>query len=175
MTRHVIIDGNNLFHAMHDCAPLPTIGRETLVKIVERWAKRGEDDVTLIFDGPVPREGLAKQMTSSRITVRFSAPATADDLIAAMIQRARNPETIRVISSDKALRHEAAYRRCLHTDAAGFVAELFPSEAKPKPAPPTSGEKPDKVTPEEAREWLDVFGVDDDDAEPFDGYNAMIE
>jgi len=175
MPYHVIIDGNNLQHAMHACAPLPAIGRETLVKIIDRWARQGDDEVTLVFDGPVPREGLAKQMTSSRITVRFSAPATADDVIVAMIQRAKDPGTVRVVSGDKAIRLEAAYRRCLHIDAVGFVAELFPSEGKSQPAAPAMGEKPQKVSPEETKEWLERFGFDSDDTELFDGHDAMTQ
>ncbi len=175
MAGHVIIDGNNLLHTMHACAPLPAVGRETLVKIIDRWARQGDDEVTLVFDGPVPREGLAKQMTSGRITVRFSAPATADDVIVAMIQRAKDPGAVRVVSGDKAIRLEASYRRCLHTDAAGFVAELFPSEGKRKPAAPAAGEKPRKVSPRETEEWLELFGFDSDDTEPFDGHDAMTQ
>ncbi len=171
MPEHVIIDGNNLLHAMHAHAPLPAVGRETLVKVVERWAGQRDDQVTLAFDGPVPPEGLAKQMTSGRITVRFSAPMTADDLIVAMIQRAKDPGTVRVVSSDTAIRREARYRRCRHTDAVSFVAELFPDKRASMPTPPIGPEKPDKLSPDEAQEWLDLFGCDG--TEPFDGYDAM--
>ncbi len=175
MQAHVIIDGNNLLHAMHAHAPLPTIGRGTLIKVVERWARQGDDDVTVVFDGPVPREGLAKQMASSRIGLRFSAPATADDVIVTMVQRAKDPSTVRVVSSDTAIRHEAKYRRCRCTDVVSFVAELFASEGKSKPPPSATEEKPNRVSPEESREWLELFGLDDNGAEPFDGYDAMTQ
>ena len=39
---HVIIDGNNLLFAMYEHAPVPNIGRETLVRTVERWARNRE-------------------------------------------------------------------------------------------------------------------------------------
>ncbi len=172
MPTHVIIDGNNLLHAMHAHAPLPAVGRETLVRVVERWARQGDDSVTLVFDGPVPREGLAKQMTSSRITVRFSAPMTGDDVIVAMVHRAKDPGGVRVVSGDTAIRREARYRRCGHTDVVKFIAELFPSERTSSPAPPTRSEKPGCVSPEDTREWLELFGVDDE-TEPFDGHDAM--
>ncbi len=171
MSEHVIIDGNNLLHAMHAHAPLPAVGRETLVKIVERWAGQRGNQVTLAFDGPVPPEGLAKQMTSGRITVRFSAPITADDLIVAMIQRAKDPGAVRVVSSDTAIRCEARYRRCRHTGAVSFVAELFPDKRTSVPTPPTRPDKPDRLSPEEAQEWLDLFGCDD--VERFDGCDEM--
>ena len=174
MAEHVIIDGNNLLHAMHAHAPLPTVGRETLFKIIDRWARRGDDRVTLVFDGPVPHGGLAKQLASSRIDVRFSAPQTADDVIVGMVHRATDPGTIRVVTSDRAIQHEASYRRCRHVDAAAFVAELFPRQGSPKSAPTAPREKPPDVTPEEKREWLDAFGYDDTDDEPFDGFDAMV-
>ena len=171
MPQHVIIDGNNLLHAMHAHAPIPHIGRETLVRIVERWAGQGDDDVSLVFDGAVPREGLAGQMTSSRITVRFSAPATADDVIVDMIHRAKDPGKLHVVTSDKAIRHEARHRRCRHTDAVRFVKELFPPADKPRSARAAPGEKPGEISADEAQIWLDTFGMDD--TEPFDGHDAM--
>lgn len=173
MPEQVIIDGNNLLHAMHAHAPLPTIGRETLVKVVERWAGQSDNDVTLVFDGPTPREGLAKQMTSRRITVRFSAPMTADDIIVAMIQRAKDPGRVRVVTGDTAIRREVRYRRCLHTDVVSFITELFPGKGETRPPQRSAAEKQDKVSPQETREWLDMFGYEDDESEPFDGYGAM--
>jgi predicted RNA-binding protein with PIN domain len=160
----VIIDGNNLIHAMHEHAPIPAVGRETLVRIVDEWARRGQDRITIVFDGPPPRRELAKQMDSTRVFVRFSAPATADDVIVDMVQNARHPTAIRVITSDTAIRHEAKYRRCRHTDSASFVRELFATtdstqlkqtESEKKP------EKPKSVPAEEVEEWMDVFNSDD--------------
>ncbi len=171
--KHVIIDGNNLLHAMLACAPLPEVGRETLVRLIERWARQGDDSVTLVFDGAVPAGGLAAQMSSSRIDVRFSTPATADDVIVEMVLGAKDPPTVRVVSSDKAIRREARGRRCLHITAEDFVAELFPNPRSSRPAPSVAGEKPDKVTPRETEQWLEAFGYDKNDTEPFDGHDAM--
>lgn len=176
MPEHVIIDGNNLLYAMHAHAPLPNIGRETLVKVVERWARTGDDQVTLVFDGPIPREGLASQMSSPRMAVRFSTPKTADDVIVAEIHRAARPGNIRVVSSDTAIRREARYRRCRHTDAATFVAELFPPQ-KNQPADSvqekSTREKPETPSAKQIETWMELFGYDDGDGEPFDGSDAM--
>ena len=174
MAEHVIIDGNNLLHAMHAFAPVPLVGRETMVQVIDRWARQGHDEVTLVFDGPVPREGLARQMASSRVTVRFSAPLTADDVIARMIQGVRDPSRVRVVSSDTALRHEALQRRCRHADSAAFIEELFPRPAESPSKAAERGEKPREVSSQETREWLELFGLDDED-EPFDGYDAMTQ
>ena len=174
MPQHVIIDGNNLLHAMHAHAPVPTVGRETLVKIVEQWARAGDDDVTLVFDGAVPRGGLAQQMASSRITVRFSAPDTADDVIVRMVHASPHPTSIRVVTSDTAIRREARYRRCADTDAVTFVAELYPdARASGPPSRKGAAEKPRNVSPQETQEWLETFGLAGEDDESFDGQDAM--
>ncbi len=177
MSEHLIIDGNNLLHAMHAHAPLPNVGRETLVRIIERWTAGSDRRVTLVFDGPVPRGGLATQMGSTRrletgstLTVRFSAPATADDVIVQTVRDARDPGAIRVVSSDRAIGHAAKYRRCRLTQAADFVAELWPEPEKTADDAPSSSEKP---TTDAGDSWLDTFGYQASDDEPFDGFDAM--
>lgn len=162
MPEHIIIDGNNLLYAMHAHAPLPAIGRETFVKILERWVQRSSAAVTLVFDGPVPSGGLAKQMTSSHMTVTFSAPATADDIIVTMIEQAKKPKMLRVVSSDTAIRHAARHRQCQHSDAVAFIAELFPSNEESHPQSAPSAEKPEVISPDETEKWLTEFGVDDE-------------
>ena len=173
---HVIIDGNNLLHAMHAHAPVPYVARETMVKLIERWASRGSDDVTLVLDGATPRDGLAQQMTSSRIVVTFSSPQTADDVIARLVRKAPDPGRVRVVSGDTAMRYEARLRRCRHTDAVDFIDELFPRQGRPVPEPDipeSSSEKPEALGPEETDEWLEIFEIQDED-EPFDGYDGMM-
>jgi len=172
MPQHVIIDGNNLLHAMHAHAPIPHVGRETLVRVVERWAGQGDDDVTLVYDGPSPAEGMSRQMDSSRIRVRFSQRKSADDIIVEMIHQARKPDTIRIVSGDTAVLYEARTRKCAYTDSVEFVGELFAGDAPKRPGKPSASEKPREVSPEETDEWLKTFGIDED--EPFDGYDAMM-
>lgn len=177
MNQHVIIDGNNLLHAMHALAPIPLVARETMVKIIERWARRGTADVTLVFDGPRPREGLARQMSSSRIDVRFSAPVTADDVIVGMIYRAKHPDTIRVISTDTAIVHEAKARRGSATSSEEFVAEVFAPEGQSSHTPDLPrGGKTSPEFEETTKEWMDIFGVDEseDDDDPFQGLDPSL-
>lgn len=178
MTQHILIDGNNLLYAMHAHAPMPSIGRETMVKVIDRWARKGDAQVTLVFDGPEPPGGLAKQMASNRIKVQFSSPQTADDIIVDMIKRVKNPTSIRVITSDTAIRHEAKHRRCLHTPSVDFVHEIFAPDQTPKQPLQSQEEKPQQLSDEEKKEWLDIFddGLDDtDEDKPFDGYESMLQ
>ncbi len=174
MPGHIIIDGNNLLHAMHAHAPIPLVARETMVKVIERWARLGSEEVTLVFDGPVPRGGMSKQMASSRIAVRFSAPKSADDILVDIIDRSRDPGTMRVVSSDTAIRHAARARRCVDTDSVTFVHEIFAKPDDRRKIADKPGEKPGKLSKTETDEWLEIFGMDDkDEDEPFDGFNAI--
>ncbi|MEE9295170.1 MAG: NYN domain-containing protein [Phycisphaerae bacterium] len=172
---HVIIDGNNLLYAMHEHAPVPHVGRETLFRAVDRWARTHQNKVTLVFDGPKPRTGLAQQMTSSRVNVQFSAPETADDVIIRKIKKASHPTTIRVVTSDSVISHAARYRRCAHTKCAAFVAELFPADRADQPQPLAAPEeKPANLSPDDVNHWLDEFGLDIEEP-PFDGHDAMTD
>ncbi len=159
MSEHVIIDGNNLLHAMHGLAPVPSVGRDVLVKRVHQWASASNTRVTLVYDGRTPRQGVAKQMQSRWVTTVFSAPRIADDVIIDMIHNVTAAGSIRIVTSDTAIRREATYRRCRWTSSPAFVEELF-AKPPPKTADPPP-EKPTNLSPEETQQWLDEFNVDD--------------
>lgn len=176
MRGHVIIDGNNLLHAMHAHAPLPNVGRETLVRVIERWARGRGCAVSIVFDGPPPRGGMRAQLASKLVGVQFSAPVTADDVIVEMVNAARDPGRVCVVTSDKAIVHAARGRRCQCCGTKPFIDAMFrPDGSQRAPAGPRDGDadrKPDGSCERGARAWLEAFGFEDDD-EPFDGYEAM--
>lgn len=159
MPGHVIIDGNNLLHAMHAHAPVPTVGRETMVRILERWAKFHADDVTLVYDGTPPRDGMLRQMSSRRIVLRFSAPHTADDVIVEMVSKVRHPDTVCVVTDDTAIKYEAKRKRCRHVGTVAFIREVFRDPAEPgaevtADAPP---EKPQHQSDDDVERWTALF------------------
>ncbi len=175
MRERVIIDGNNLLHALREHGPIGSVGRETMVRMIERWSRQKQIDVTVVFDGPPPKGGLAQQMSPAGMTVRFSAPATADDLIVSAIQDEKHPASLRIISSDSAIRHAAGYRKCRCTNAASFIAELFPTKQPLEKLPTQTAEKPVDESPDEADRWKTTFGGKGELEEPFDGSDAMIQ
>lgn len=169
MPGHTLIDGNNLLHAMHAHAPVPNVGRETLVRIVERWAYRGEERITLVFDGAGPHGELARQMASKRIKVVFSAPQTADDVIVEKLRHAKFPLSMSVVTDDQAIGHEARRRRSGHVGCRSFIDALFsPERDDPNEAVPGSGvvdeavEKPESVSEGEIDHWVELFEEEDD-------------
>ena len=168
MIGHTLIDGNNLLHAMHAHAPVPHVGRETLVRIVEKWAYQGEERVTLVFDGSAPKGELARQMSSKRIKVVFAAPQSADDVIVEKLRQARQPSSITVITDDTAIAHEARRRRAGHIGCLSYIETLYaPKNEKRQETPqsealdgPDGTDKPENVSQEEIERWVEFFEDD---------------
>jgi predicted RNA-binding protein with PIN domain len=169
----VIIDGNNLLHAVRSLGPTRPPGRERLFKIIEHWAAQHGHEVTLIFDGPAPVGPFSGQMQSNRIELIFSGHRTADDCIVERLAGLRNPDRVQVVSDDGAIRHAARERRCRTVATTALIAALFPPGSKPMPKEetPPADEKPSHFEGEKDQ-WLEAF---DDHApeEPFDGFDAM--
>lgn len=182
MSQRVIIDGNNLMHAMHAHAPIPHVGRESMFRVVDRWAHASGASALIIYDGPPPAAGVARQMNSNRVESRFSGPRTADDDIIDFLRHVQNPDRLRVVTSDHAVRHAARRLRCGHVEAVDFIAELFPPspDARPEQPPPQpSTEKPHTVSKDDAQRWIETFGLQDidltDDVSGLDQYDDMID
>ena len=170
----VLIDGNNLLHAVRVLGPTRPPGRETLLKIIERWATDQHDEVTLVFDGPRPHGAFGEQMRSEQIEVLFSGSRTADDCIVERLGTLPNPDRVLVVTDDTAIQYEARRRRCRSASTSVFIASLFPpdSTAAPTKTPEPVGDKPSNISERERNEWLASF--DDGEAdEPFDGFDAM--
>ena len=170
----VIIDGNNLLHAVRVLGPSRPPGREKLLRIIERWAVENSNEVALVFDGPWPPGAFAEQLRSDRIEVIFSQSRTADDCIVERLAALPNANRVLVVSDDTAIQYEARRRRCRSVSNTAFIASLFPldSTVAPTKTPAPAGDKPSNISERERKEWLASFDDGDSD-EPFDGSDAM--
>lgn len=165
MNDTVIIDGNNLLFAMHEHGPTRPVGRVALVRMIERWAIKEQVTTILVFDGHLPSSGMAKQITSKSIEVRFSDSRTADEVIIDLIEASRNPSRLRIVTSDKAIRHEAERRKCRYVDNVTFIQSIFDSRLDNPPIKPKVDEysdKPTNASADEIQQWIDLFSTDDD-------------
>lgn len=160
-----LIDGNNLLHAAASHGPGRSIARDMLCRLVAQWGRDREiDDLTVVFDGPTPPGGLARQMRHSGVVVVFSGPRTADEVIEEVIAGARTPGRITVVTTDRAIQHAVRYRRGRCIDSEAFMAQLWQqAETHTAPASPPP-EKPQDLSTTETRGWLAEFGPDLPDA-----------
>lgn len=168
----IVIDGNNLLFAMHDEAPIPNVGRETMLRIIERFAMAGNESICVVFDGRPPLGGMGGQFHSSRVDVRFGAPKTADDVIVDMIQRSNDPARLHVVTADGAIAHEARARRCPVIAPVDFIRAIFPQPERGANASPPASEKPTLPDRSEVDELLRLMDQEDvdlrDDRDLFD-------
>ena len=135
-----LIDGNNVMHAARSHGAGRSIGRDVLCRLVDQWARDQEvDEVTVVFDGPVPRGDLARQIAQPGLNVLFSGSSSADAVIEEAISQADAPGRITVVTTDRAIQHAVRYRRGRCIDSQQFLTQVFQEEdehAAPAPATP---------------------------------------
>ena len=168
-----LIDGNNLLHAVGSHGPAGAVGRETLCRLLGRWAGAHLMSVTVIFDGPAPSGDLARQMQVPGLDVHFSGPRSADAVIEEEVGQASAPGLITVVTTDRAIQHAARYRRARCVDSEAFVAQLYASPDDSPTEAADSPEKPADISAAETRQWLREFGGDLE--APFDDTDEMME
>jgi hypothetical protein len=157
-----LIDGNNLIYAVAEVGP--EVGRQGLVEMLDRWP--GPDArVCVVFDGPAPPVGLARQIDGAGVEVIYSAGRTGDEIICERIASDSAPRTLHVVSTDREIRRAARRRRCRSIRSETFARELLAELRRAnQPAPPPA-EPPEKRTgvtdPARRRQWLREMGFDD--------------
>lgn len=133
---------------------------EKLLEYLRRFRARTGHAITVIFDsGPTYHPATTKKQGG--ITVTF-APAgkTADQLIINRIRRAKNPQAVRVVSSDRAVRQAAQQAQIRVTESGAFAQQLLRGSTIP-PVQDEGSQAEVKLSPEEIDEWLTLFDQTD--------------
>lgn len=89
-----------------------------LVDRLERWAASTGDDITVVFERP-PRPPISSPVIEIASAPR-PKPNAADDEIARRVRADPNPESIRVVTSDRALADSARAAGAMVEPAASF-------------------------------------------------------
>ncbi len=162
-----LIDGYNLLRGAARWGPDKLLGQLHLCELLGRWSVLTGQQVTIIFDGPEPPSGYARQLKSSGIRVLHSGPGrSADELLIEEIQRCSAPRRLEVVSADREIRVAARRRRCREVEPQAFFesmcARLSASDTRPtgrsEPATKRKG-----LGEGELHFWLAEFGLDGDD------------
>jgi predicted RNA-binding protein with PIN domain len=132
----VLIDGNNLLFAGRDADPERPVGRAKLCEMLGAWSRRIGEAVTVVFDGPAPSGGLAKQIGDPDIQVRFSgAGIRADDVLAEILAKDSAARRVVVVSSDREVAASARRRRARPMRSSDFWALLRDDLSRPPSTP----------------------------------------
>jgi predicted RNA-binding protein with PIN domain len=159
-----IFDGYNVIGAAGSLGlSLEQVDKEErLLRLLNtyRLRKGGRGSFLVVFDGDYGRlaEG-PKKYNRGGIAVEWAIGESADSVIIRRLRRSGDTRGIEVITSDEEILREVRHVRGRGTRSAAFVRE---AAALLREAPEL--EKPENISSEEVREWLTLFGGDEEDA-----------
>ncbi len=127
----------------------------------------------VVFDAANPPPGRPNRFTHQSIDVRFAVGyPEADDLIEEIIAIQSAPKRLAVISSDHRIQAAAARRSAMAFDAEPWLDDLIDGRVRLAHKVVRTGQddgagqgsvdddKPEGVSPDDARKWLEDFGLD---------------
>lgn len=172
----LLIDGYNLIYAIGLLPATPgrtrfapgklRDARDALLELLVRGLpEKVRERTTLIFDALEPPEFLPDSFRLQGMSVQFARNyRDADERIIEMIHSADRGTLMTVVSSDHRIQAAAQRRKMKAYDSDqwyfGGLPVLFP-ETPPHDLP-SQAEKPEEISPEETRYWLDIFGESSD-------------
>ena len=157
-----LIDGNNLIYAMMEVGP--EVGRQGLVDLLGQWPGPGQR-VCVVFDGPAPPEGLARQIQAGGLEVIYSAGRTGDEIIFERIAADSGPRELTVVSTDREIRAAARRRRCRAVRSENFARQVLAEIRRLNQPPPPQAEPTEQrlglSDPADQQAWLREMGFAD--------------
>ena len=166
-----LIDGYNMLHAMGVLAG--RVGPHGLEKarlaLLGRLLALHADDpgrVTVVFDAAHAPPGAEREQNHEGIHVLFALREEADDVIEALIRRDSAPRQLTIVSDDRRLKEAARRRHCPALGCLDYLEQVGRPPRPVSPLPPGErggGEgaegpvKPQGVSAEETRRWLEEF------------------
>jgi predicted RNA-binding protein with PIN domain len=149
----ILLDGNNLLHRM----PRAERSRSAVRTQVLEITRHESMSVTVVFDGPPPAGAPARE-SLGRVTVVYSGPRTADDLIVGMIPTGSAAKQFSVVTDDRGLSIRVK-------DRGAKVRSLGEWRGRRKQKTPVRPRVESKLSNREVSKWEDFFsrgGKDDD-------------
>ena len=160
MTMIYLVDGHNvIFAGAKKFRSATESGRraELVRKIRDYLAGKRGIEVVVVFDSrnKYPAEKTPKSSPKVRV-IYASENRNADEMIDIMVQRAKNPREIVVVSSDRQVLKNANYSGARTMTAEEFWDLILPAEISDDDA----DEKPEILTDEEMADWKKYLGID---------------
>jgi predicted RNA-binding protein with PIN domain len=159
-----VIDGYNVLHAwgmLRGSVRKGELERARL-QLLDRL-RQAHGDITVVFDARNAAKDANLEQDYHGIHVCYARDETADDRIEEILRHTPVPADMTLVSSDRRLLEAARRRGCRRLRCLEYLEELQHHPPAPTPPPPPPPAKPDGPTPEEEREWLEIFGDVEDD------------
>ncbi len=149
----LLVDGHNLIGQMRDIRLDDPHDEAKLAARLKTYCMRHHRYCTLIFDNGLPG-GLSK-LSNSQVQVIFAPHGvTADRLMIDRIRKIADPNSVRIVTSDRAIIAIAQQRKMRVILSADFADMLI----APTHAPIDDEEPNPVVTASEVEYWLKRFG-----------------
>ena len=138
--------------------------REALLIRLTEYRRHKPETITVVFDAQKPpvAAGPRRQRVQGIDVVFAPEGMDADAAILAILDQAKNPGMITVISSDRSVQKGARTRGAKVADAPAFGKQLTAQREAARPPEQESPGKEGGVGPREAEEWKKRFGIEDD-------------
>ena len=148
----VLIDGHNLIGRVPDISLADPDDEARLVSRLQAYAGRTGKRVTVVFDRGMPG-GRSENLSRGRVQVVFAPTGrNADRVLIERIRRARNPQGLIVVTSDREVVAAAEGR-----GARVVRSEAFAGELEGAPAAPSGAKEKGRLSPDEVEAWLALF------------------
>lgn len=163
---HYIVDGYNVINSSDIFTAKTLEGRrDKLIDFISNNRPHGSlnNKVTIVFDckskNPYALDGYNKSHIGS-ITIIFSDGVDlADDIIAEIVDNAKNPYEITVVSNDKGIRRRTAPSGAKHESVESFIAKGYKQKNIKRARESLSSEIKEEINEEFEELWLKKRGI----------------
>ena len=145
-------DGNNLIGQSAAVAGANPRIRIEFLATLSAYQKSGGGRFLVYFDG----DDLTRSRTPAGVTVRYSAPLSADEHITRRLQEIQNPSEVIVVTNDRGL-----MSRCKSLGAAILDWSEFSSKMSSRPA--LRSKRREKQEAVDIKDWMRYFGITNDE------------
>lgn len=159
----IIVDGHNLLRAVQKIdEQFYQLSEPALCRIISEYLQLVKDSGEVIFDGSGPPE---KGGFYKNLEIFFAGYASdADTIIENKIKASTAPKRLVVVSSDRRLRKAASVRKAAAVKSEMFWNEVIAAFGRrdKKKAAAEPSQKFKGLSESETKQWLKLFGLDDE-------------
>lgn len=157
-----LIDGYNLMYALglvrrNGGRAGWERSRQTMLDWLADRLGKDAGNTTVIFDAQNSLGGMIEEPHRGLRVIRDRG-RTADDLIEDTLKEERSPETLTVVSNDARVREAAVRRGCGVQRCSEYIDGLVNATTPRAPFVDYDEKEETPMSPEEAAEWIKVFG-----------------
>jgi predicted RNA-binding protein with PIN domain len=142
-------DGNNLIGQSAAAAKADSRARRAFLSTLHSYQKSGGGGFLVYFDGDDPERSISPP----GVSVRYSAPVSADEAILRRLREIAKPSEIIVVTNDWGLKSQ-----CRSAGATVLTWQEFTEKMKSRRLQNNRIDQPERV---DVDEWIRYFGLDE--------------